>query len=131
MDKIKEIISLVFVAVGIIAYIITTVLAIKRKKADGEKINAEEVLASIATNVLELVGAAESMFPQGGGGSEKLKTVLAATKSMCKEAGIIFDRSYWVDYVEKAVKLINISKQSETSASENKETVSNDDTPLE
>lgn len=124
MENIKEIASIVFVGVGILAYIITTVLAIRRKKANGEKVSAEDALAEIANNVLKLVMVAESAFPQGGGGTEKLKSVLTATKSLCKNAGIIYDKNYWVDFVEKAVDLINIKKQSQ-------KTDNQDDLPLE
>lgn len=110
MENIKEIMSLVFVGVGILAYIITTILAIKRKKANGEKIDVEETLPTIANNVLELIKTAESESPTGGG-AEKLKLVLSAIKSMCKNANVVFDKSYWTDFINKSVELINVTKK--------------------
>lgn len=110
MEQIEKVLSLVFVGVGILAYIITTILAIRRKKANGEKVNAADAIAEIADNVLGFVKTAEGEFDQCGMGVEKLKSVLTATKILCKDANVIFDKSYWTDYINKAVDLINIAK---------------------
>ncbi|MDE6966756.1 MAG: hypothetical protein K2O94_07245 [Clostridiales bacterium] len=110
MNNIKEIMSLVFVGVGILAYIITTILAIKRKKANGEKINVEETLATIANDVLQLIKTAEASSPSGGG-ADKFKSVLNATKLLCQKANVDFDQSYWTDFINNGADLINANKK--------------------
>ncbi len=112
MEKAQTIMYIVFASVGVLAYIITTVLAIKRKKAKGETVNADEALAVIAGNVIELVKGAESAFSSvNKGGALKLKDVLNDTKELCENAGVAFDKGYWTDFIDKAVGLININKK--------------------
>lgn len=122
MQNVQAIMYIVFASVGVVAYIVTTVLAIKRKKAKGEAVNADEVLANIAGKVIELVKGAESAFASvNKGGALKLKDVLNDTKDLCENAGIAFDKGYWTDFIGKAVDLINIDrKPAETPTDANK-----------
>lgn len=113
MEKAQIIAYIIFACVGIVAYIITTVLAIKRKKANGEQVNADEVVAGIAEKVIDLVKGAEKAFSSvNKGGALKLKDVLNDTKDLCESAGIAFDKAYWTDFIGKAVDLINIDRKS-------------------
>ena len=113
MENILTIAYLVFVLLGIIASIISTVVTVKRKKAKGEQINAEEVVSDIAGKVIGLVKTAESVFSGvNKGGALKLKDVLNDTKALCENSGITFDKNYWTDFISKAVELINIARQS-------------------
>lgn len=125
MQNVQAIMYIVFASVGVVAYIVTTVLAIKRKKAKGEAVNANEVLAGIAGKVIELVKGAESAFSSvNKGGALKLKDVLNDTKDLCESAGIAFDKGYWTDFIGKAVDLINIDrKPAETPTDANKPTI--------
>lgn len=112
MEKVRTIIQIVLFVIMAIAYIITTVLAFKRKKANGEKIEADEALATIAENVIGLVKSAEGAFASvNKGGALKLKDVLNDTKDLCESAGIVFDKNYWIDFISKAVDLINIDRK--------------------
>ena len=125
MEKAQIIAYMIFACVGIVAYVITTVLAIKRKKANGEQVNANEVFADIAEKVIGLVKSAESAFASvNKGGALKLKDVLNDTKDLCESAGIAFDKGYWTDFIGKAVDLINIDrKPAEASMDANKPTI--------
>lgn len=112
MEKAQIIAYIIFACVGIVAYIITTVLAIKRKKANGEQVNADEVFADIAEKVIGLIKSAESAFASvNKGGALKLKDVLNDTKDLCESAGIAFDKGYWTDFIGKAVDLINFDRK--------------------
>lgn len=123
MEKVQAIMYIVFASVGVLAYIVTTILAIKRKKAKGENVNADEALATIASNVIELVKTAEHSFEtMNKGGYQKLKDVLNDTKDLCANAGIVFDKGYWTEFINKAVDLINIDrKPAETSTEKSAE----------
>lgn len=125
MQNVQAIMYIVFASVGVVAYIVTTVLAIKRKKANGEKVNADEVLAGIAEKVIDLVKGAEKAFSSvNKGGALKLKDVLNDTKDLCESAGIVFDKAYWTDFIGKAVDLINIDrKPAEAPTDANKPTI--------
>lgn len=125
MEKAQAIMYIVFASVGVLAYIVTTILAIKRKKAKGENVNADEVLAGIAGKVIELVRGAEKAFSSViKGGALKLKDVLNDTKELCESAGIAFDKGFWTDFIGKAVDLINIDrKPAEVPADANKPTI--------
>lgn len=116
MEKAQAIMYIVFVCVSVLAYIITTVLAIKRKKAKGDAVDVDEVLASVSEQVMGLVKGAERAFssvPKGG--ALKLKDVLNDTRELCEQAGVSFDKEYWTDFIEKAVELINIDRPEEKS----------------
>lgn len=125
MQNVQAIMYIVFASVGVVAYIVTAVLAIKRKKAKGEKVNADEVLAGIAGKVIELVRGAEKAFSSvNKGGALKLKDVLNDTKELCESAGIAFNKEFWTDFIGKAVDLINIDrKPAEVPADANKSTI--------
>lgn len=113
MENIEKILSLIFVSIGIIAYIVTTILAIKRKKAAGEDVNVIEALASVAKNVLGLVQSVEiGALPKTG--DKKLEIVLNATKQFCQSAQIDYDEDYWTKYINKAVELININRKAQS-----------------
>lgn len=123
MEKVKIIVQIVLFVIMAIAYIITTVLAFKRKKANGEKISADEALATIAEKVIGFVKDAESAFASvNKGGTLKLKDVLNDTKDLCESAGLIFDKSYWTEFIGKAVELINIERKTVESNSESSDT---------
>lgn len=112
MEKVQAIMYIVFASVGVVAYIVTTVLAIKRKKAKGEAIDLTTVFDDIAGKVLTLVKEAERNFSAvQSGGKMKLKDVLNDVKDLCSTAGVAFDKSYWTNYIGKAVELINIDRK--------------------
>lgn len=114
MEKVQAIMYIVFASVGVLAYIITTVLAIKRKKAKGEPVDITTVFDDIAGKVLTLVKEAERNFATvQSGGKMKLKDVLNDVKDLCSTAGVAFDKTYWTNYIGKAVELINIDRKSE------------------
>lgn len=114
MEKVKIIMQIVLIALMSIAYIITTALAFKRKQANGEKVNADEALTDIAEKVICLVKAAEGAFASvNKGGALKLKDVLNDTKELCECSGIAFDKNYWIDFISKAVELINIDRKTD------------------
>lgn len=113
---VKEIITIVSAGALAILYIVLAVIAIFKKVKSGEKINAEDItnaMAEIAKDVMPLVGAAEIAFKSVAGmktGTLKLKDVLNDIKDKCVEKGITFDKSYWTDFIQKAVELININR---------------------
>lgn len=112
MEKVQAIMYIVFASVGVLAYIVTTVLAIKRKKAKGEPVDLTTVFNDIAEKVLTLIKDAEANFSSvQSGGKMKLKDVLNDTKDLCANAGIAFDKAYWTAYIGKAVELINIDRK--------------------
>ncbi len=131
MEKVELIFRAVLFGTGIVAYILMTVLAIKRKKASGEPVDVESTLADIAANVLRLLQEAELEITNPGSGAAKLKKVLSATKSMCKQASVIFDKDYWTSYVNDAVELININKESDDNNSTNNDEGEDENIPLE
>lgn len=119
MEKAQMIAYIVFASVGVLAYIITTILAIKRKRAKGEEVNIDELLAGVAEQVMDLIKGAEKAFaPLEKGGTLKLKDVLNDTRELCEKAGLTFDKNYWTDFIQKAVELINIDRKPEEQATE-------------
>ena len=112
MEKAQAIMYIVFASVGVLAYIVTTILAIKRKKAKGEAIDITAVFDDIAGKVLTLVKEAEKNFSAvQSGGKIKLKDVLNDVKDLCASAGVAYDKAYWTTYIGKAVELININRE--------------------
>ena len=117
MEKAQAIMYIVFACVGVLAYIITTILAIKRKKAKGEAVDVDAALAEIGEKVIELVKCAEKAFASvQKGGALKLKDVLNDTRELCEQAGVTFDKGYWTGFIGKAVELINIDRPEEKPA---------------
>lgn len=119
MEKAQTIMYIVFASVGILAYIVTTILAFKRKKAKGEAVDIDEAIAQIGEQVMELVKGAEKAFASvTKGGALKLKDVLNDTRELCEQAGVAFDKGYWTDFIGKAVELINIDRKPEEKPAE-------------
>ena len=119
MEKAQTIMYIVFTSVGVLAYIITTILAIKRKKAKGEAVDVDEVLSGISEQVMDLVKGAEKAFASlEKGGALKLKDVLNDTRELCEHAGLTFDKEYWTEFIEKAVELINYNRKTEEKSEE-------------
>lgn len=109
---VKTILTIVGTCIGIVAYIIVTICAIKRKKANGEPVDITTVFDDIAGKVLTLVKEAEKNFSAvQSGGKMKLKDVLNDVKDLCATAGVAYDKTYWTNYIGKAVELINIDRK--------------------
>ncbi len=109
---VKTILTIVGTCIGIVAYIIVTICAVKRKKAKGEPIDVTTVFEDIASKALVLVKEAEKNYASvPNGGKLKLKDVLNDIKDLCSTAGISFDKPTWTAYIAKAVELINIDRK--------------------
>ena len=113
---VKTILTIVGTCIGIIAYIIVTACAIKRKKANGETISLETVFQEIAEQAMGFISTAEVAYNALTGatgvkaGAFKLDNVLNKIRDLCNEKGVAYDKSYWTDYISKAVELMNINK---------------------
>ena len=112
VEKIVMIVYFVLLSIAIAVSIITTIIQLKKKKSNGELVNADEAFEMIAGNVIEFVKNAEGAFASvKNGGALKLKDVLNDTKELCENAGISFNKGYWTEFIAKAVELINIDRK--------------------
>lgn len=113
MEKVQAIMYIVFASVGVLAYIVTTVLAIKRKRAKGEEVDIDTVFKDIAEQAIGFINTAEIAYKAIIGNSTakagelKLEKVLGNIRDLCMEKKVSFDKKYWTDYVKQAVNLIN------------------------
>lgn len=118
--SIKEILVIVAFCVVTVSYTVTALLSYfrgKKAKADPEQVNAE--FSNIAAKALELIFAVEgsySSLPKGG--ALKSKDVLNDIKDMCEEKQLAFDKTYWTNFVNASVDLINFKRKSEEKSSE-------------
>lgn len=109
--NIETILSLVFSCVGIVAYVIVAVLAIKRKKVNVTTVDTDAAFWEIAETALGLVGTAETAYASiTKGGGLKLKDVLTDIKELCEQKGISYNKSVWVNFITQAVNLLNYNK---------------------
>ena len=112
VEKIVMIVYFVLLSIAMAVSIITTIIKLKKKKSNGELVNADEAFEMIAGNVIEFVKNAEGAFASvKNGGALKLKDVLNDTKELCENAGISFNKGYWTEFIAKAVELINIDRK--------------------
>lgn len=112
VEKIVMIVYFVLLSIAMAVSIITTIIQLKKKKSNGELVNADEAFEMIAGNVIEFVKNAEGAFASvKNGGTLKLKDVLNDTKELCENAGISFNKGYWTEFIAKAVELINIDRK--------------------
>ncbi len=112
VEKIVMIVYFVLLSIAMAVSIITTIIQLKKKKSNGELVNADEAFEMIAGNVIEFVKNAEGAFASvKNGGALKLKDVLNDTKELCENAGISFNKGYWTEFIAKAVELINIDRK--------------------
>lgn len=125
--SIKEILWLVALCVVGLCAIITTLVAVVRfirKKKNGEPVTLESVFQEISESAMEFIGDAESAYKALTGatgvkaGTFKLENVLNKLRDLCAEKGVSFDKTYWTDYIEKAVRLINIDRKTEEKSTE-------------
>lgn len=123
--EIKDIAMIVVGCFLALLYIAFVIIAIVAKKKQGKPIDIMQTMAEIAQKVLPLVGTAEIVYKSVSDkntGALKLKDVLNDIKDMCIEKGINYDKTYWTDYVNEAVNLININKEKSTENAAEKET---------
>lgn len=112
VEKIVMIVYFVLLSIAMAVSILTTIIQLKKKKSNGELVNADEAFEMIAGNVIEFVKNAEGAFASvKNGGALKLKDVLNDTKELCENAGISFNKGYWTEFIAKAVELINIDRK--------------------
>ena len=95
-----------------IAYTITALLSYFRgKKAKVDPAKVSEDFTDIAIGAIDLIDIAETAFKSvSKGGTLKLKDVLNDIKEQCEERNIEFDKSYWTDFIGKAVNLLNYGR---------------------
>lgn len=113
--NILKIAYLVFVCCGIIAYVITTALAIKRKKAAGETVDIKTVYDELMGHCVEFIENAEKTFKEfSSSGSKtgilKLDWVLNRMREQCEFVNATFDRNYWTEHITHLVELMNYNK---------------------
>lgn len=126
--EIKDIAMIVVGCFLALLYIALVIISIVKKRKQGQPIDIMQTMAEIAQKVLPLVGTAEIAFKSVSDkktGTLKLKDVLNDVKDMCIEKGIKYDKTYWTNYVNEAVNLININKEKSTEDAVEKETTSN------
>lgn len=126
--EIKDIAMIVVGCFLALLYIALLIIAIVKKRKQGQSIDIMQTMSDIAQKVLPLVGIAEINFKNVSDkktGTLKLKDVLNDIKDMCIEKGINYDKTYWTDYVNEAVNLININKEKPTEDAVEKVTTSN------
>lgn len=126
--EIKDITMIVVACFLALLYIALVIIAIVKKRKQGEPVDVIQAMAEVAQKVLPLVGIAEINFKNVSDkktGTLKLKDVLNDIKDMCIEKGINYDKAYWTDYVNEAVNLININKEKSTEDAVEKVTTSN------
>lgn len=116
MENISNIAYLVFVCVGICAYVITTVLAIKRKRAAGETVDLNSVYDELMGKCVTLIECAEKAYKELSdksgikAGAFKLEYVLNRVRAACDELKVNFDSTYWTERINKLVELMNTQK---------------------
>ena len=109
----KEILVVVAFCVVTVAYTVTALLSYFRgKKAKIDPAEANKAFANIVSGVNDLVGNAESAYssvPKGG--QLKSKDVLNDIKEQCAEAGIAYDKDFWIKLIKSGVSLINLNRK--------------------
>lgn len=113
---IKDICTLVWVVVGVIAYTVSTALAIKRKKSLG--MTNEEYDTFLMTEFERVLGYIvkanskyNSVFKEGvKAGEFKLKDVLDLIKEDCGVACAVFDKTFWTNIINNIVECMNTEK---------------------
>lgn len=109
---------LVYVVISLVCYIVSTALAIKRKKSD-KNVTSEEYDTFVKTEVgkvLEYILNAEAKYNLlcGGdikAGQFKLEDVIYDIKDDCLDASMSFDKEYWTKFVNNVVSCMNIKKE--------------------
>ena len=123
----KEILWLVaFCVVGLYAIVASVVAVIRfiHKKKNGEPVTVASIFQEIAESAMGFIRDAETAYKALTGatgvkaGAFKLESVLNKLRDLCAEKGVTFDKTYWTDFIEKAVKLINIDREPEEKPAE-------------
>lgn len=113
---VKDIVYVVFLVVGVIGYIVTTALAIKRKKTSGvSKKEFDSFIESECNVAIDYIKKVEakyaSVFKEGvKAGEFKLKDVLDLIKEDCESKGVSFTKSVWEKFIGNVVSAMNLGK---------------------
>lgn len=113
----KTICWLVYVVVSLICYIVSTALALKRKKATGmTKVDYDTFIKTEFDKVISYILKAEAkykaVFKEGfKAGQFKLEDVLAKIKEDCADGSALFDKDFWTNIVDNIVACMNVDKQ--------------------
>lgn len=105
---------LLLIVVAIV--VVLVVKKVKAKKAKGEDFDIIDIFKEAVNEAFGFIGGAEISFAQltngtnAKAGAFKLDNVLNKIRDLCTEKGIAFDRTYWENFIENAVSLMNIEK---------------------
>lgn len=115
----KEIVTLVVWSIALLYFTITTICAvakkIRKRKSAGEVIDIKTVYTDIADSVIDGIKQSEELFrsiARDGAktGALKKNNVITIAERACKVAGAPFDLTYWSDFIDKVVSVMNVNK---------------------
>lgn len=111
------IVWLVYVAISLFCYIVSTALAIKRKKATGiTQADYDTFVKTEFNKVIEYILDAEdkynSVFKDGvKAGQFKFKDVIDLIKEDCSNSTSLFDKEFWTGVINNIVSCMNHNKE--------------------
>lgn len=129
--EIKDICSIVVLAVVVIAYGINLLITIKSKKSSGATKNEidnfiQEEISKLPQYILSAEELYTSISKDGvKTGALKLSNVLDNIKEDCESGGVTYDKSYWNELINGIVSVMN---GGETKSFQTSEIASNGDT---
>lgn len=125
LDLVIRLCSIAWAIITTVILVAVRIRTIQKRKAVGEKVSFTDSFEEVALYAIDIIKKKEVAFnaiTQNSGakaGELKLDSVLNCIRDRCYDLGEVFDRSKWIDFVEKVVSIMNINKTVQSSEQEN------------